>query len=160
MDSLKQLLESLNFTHVSTYLQSGNIVFKSDVSDEIVLCGLIETAIEEKLELKVPVIIRSASLLKSISENNPFLLEQDIDITKLHVTFLSKDYDHEGIGKINKIAFTPDRYILQGNEVFIYCPGGYGNTKLNNSLFENKLKVISTTRNWNTINALVRLSEM
>jgi uncharacterized protein (DUF1697 family) len=41
--------------------------------------------------------------------------------------------------------------------VFVYCPNGYGNTKLSNTFFENKLKVTATTRNWRTVNELLRL---
>jgi uncharacterized protein (DUF1697 family) len=43
--------------------------------------------------------------------------------------------------------------------VYLHCPKGYGNTKLNNTFFENKLKVTATTRNWKTSNELVKIME-
>jgi len=41
----------------------------------------------------------------------------------------------------------------------VYCPNGYGNTKINNTFFENKLKVTATTRNLKTVKELVRIAE-
>jgi uncharacterized protein (DUF1697 family) len=43
-------------------------------------------------------------------------------------------------------------------EIFLFCPGGYGKTKLSNNYFEKKLKIAATTRNWNTINALFNMA--
>jgi uncharacterized protein (DUF1697 family) len=52
-----------------------------------------------------------------------------------------------------------DSFELIGREAYVHCPDGYGNTKLNNAFFESKLKVSATTRNWRTVNELVRMGE-
>jgi uncharacterized protein (DUF1697 family) len=52
----------------------------------------------------------------------------------------------------------PDEFRIAGREVYLLCPNGYGKTKLNNTLWERKLKVGATTRNWNTVTKLLELA--
>ncbi len=61
--------------------------------------------------------------------------------------------------KIKKGTYDPDEFIFDGNNVYLFCPNGYGNTKLNNNFFENKLKITATTRNWKTVNELVVMGD-
>jgi uncharacterized protein (DUF1697 family) len=82
-----------------------------------------------------------------------------IDIEKLHVTFLEKVPGQIELDNTKKHDYTPDKFIIAGREVFLYCPGGYGKSKLSNNFFENKLKVKATTRNWKTVNKLVESAE-
>ena len=69
--------------------------------------------------------------------------------------------DLDGIPTIEiLVANSDDEFQLIENAIYLYCPNGYGNTKLNNNLFEKKLKIATTTRNWNTISKLVELSNL
>jgi uncharacterized protein (DUF1697 family) len=52
----------------------------------------------------------------------------------------------------------PGQFSIKGLEVHLYCPGGYGRTKLSNTAFERLLSVNATTRNWRTVNTLVEMS--
>ena len=52
-----------------------------------------------------------------------------------------------------------EEIIISENVVYLYCPNGYGNTKLTNNLFESKLNVVATTRNWKTTNELLILAQ-
>ena len=81
-----------------------------------------------------------------------------ISFLLVSLTFLADspiEFDKEKIVEkkhaSEEIAFTP-------NAVYLYCPNGYGRTKLNNSFLANKLKVPATTRNWKTTNALLKLA--
>jgi uncharacterized protein (DUF1697 family) len=51
-----------------------------------------------------------------------------------------------------------DEFVRCGQEIYLFCPNGYGKTKLSNNFFERKLKVAATTRNWKTVNALYTLA--
>lgn len=46
------------------------------------------------------------------------------------------------------------------NAVYLYCPNGYGKSKLTNSFLETKLKVAATTRNWKTTNELLKIAQV
>ncbi|MDQ2721365.1 MAG: DUF1697 domain-containing protein [Bacteroidota bacterium] len=160
MSDLKVLYEGLKFKDVITYIQSGNVIFKSEVKiSDIELAKKIELSILKKYGFNVPVIIRSVQELTKAISINPFLKEKNINLEKLHITFLSEIPKKENVENINALNFSPDQFIIIGKEVFLYCPGGYGETKLSNNFFEKKLKVNATTRNWKTVNKLLELAK-
>jgi len=159
MADLKTLYEGLKFKEVITYIQSGNVVFKAETTlpDEA-LAKKIEQAISKHYGFEVPVIIRSAEEIKELIKINPFLKNKNVDTEKLHVTFLAQLPEKEKTERLKDVNFAPDEFAIIHKEVFIHCPGSYGDTKLSNKFFESKLKVSATTRNWKTINKLLELS--
>ncbi len=158
MDHLRSLFVSLGFRNVSTYIQSGNVLFLAASADEQQLTETIYQAIRNEFGFDVPVIIRNQPELMTIINGNPFLAEKNIPHDKLHVTFLSGIPAEEALKSLVAPASGDDQYIVHGREIYLYCPGGYGNTKLSNTFFEKKLKVTATTRNWNTVNKLADLT--
>jgi uncharacterized protein (DUF1697 family) len=157
MAELKALYEKAGFKKVTTYIQSGNVVFLADNADISSLPDKIQQLIFKKYGFRVPVIIRTVEEMQLVINTNPMLKTKGIDVEKLHVTFLSDKPQKENLEKIAAYQYLPDEYIIGGKEVFIFCPNGYGNTKLSNTFFENKLKVTATTRNWRTVNELLRM---
>ena len=151
MNDLKALYESLGFTDVMTYIQSGNVLFSTEVNTEIVI-NYIEEAISKQYGFDVPVQVREVSHLESIIKNCPF---SELDLveegTRVMVTFLDTLPTDENIEKLMTYVKEPERLVLLGREVYMHCPNGYGKTKLNNNFLENKLKVRATTRNWKSI---------
>jgi uncharacterized protein (DUF1697 family) len=159
MAELKDLYEMIGFTEVVTYIQSGNVIFKAeDIVPAVHLGKKIEKAINAKYQFQVPVIIRTPAEIKKVLSSNPFLKEKGIDIERLAVTFLHDMPEAADIEQVRKFDFPPDRFQINGKEVFLHCPGGFGNTKYSNSFFENKLHTTATTRNWKTVGKLAELS--
>jgi uncharacterized protein (DUF1697 family) len=155
MADLKSLFENSGFLEVQTYIQSGNVVFKSPAKlPGLKLAQKIEKAINEKYGFKVPVITRNKEELQKIITTNPFAEQKNIDLKKLHLTFLSNEPEKENIENIRKTNFSPDEFVIEGKEIYLHIPESYGLTKLSNTFFEKKLKVTATTRNWNTVNKL------
>ena len=157
MDALKLMFESMKFKNVKTYIQSGNVVFQDKENDTDALAKKIQIQIQKQFGFEVPVMVKGEEELENVITNNPFFKRKDIDITKLHVTFLSSVPNQTGIDKIKDGNYSDDEYIIVDKAVYLYCPNGYGNTKLNNNFLENKLKVTATTRNWKTVNELFRM---
>jgi uncharacterized protein (DUF1697 family) len=158
MDALRELFISMGFSDVVTYIQSGNAVFRAHDTGSEALVSKISEGISKTFGLKVPVIARTSAELSEVIGKNPFLKEKDILVEKLHVTFLSAVPASEDVKKLESVRSGNDRFIQKGREIYLYCPNGYGNTKLSNTAIESKLKVTATTRNWNTINKLLDLS--
>ena len=154
MRDLEELYHSLGFEAVKSYLQSGNLVFRA-AAGPAGLGGKIGKAIEQKAGLEVEVLVLSAAELKKIAKENPFVGQPGVDEGKLHVTFFSVDPGENAVRTVARIDAGPDRFAIKGKAAYLYCPGGYGRTKLSNTFFENKLKLKATTRNWRTVLALV-----
>ena len=152
MEALKAMYKSLGFNNITTYIQSGNVVFESKPS--INLAQEIEKKIADTFQFNVPVIIRTKEEINKVNAQNPFLNQVNIEADKLHVTYLSQLPSKESISTISTFNFSPDEFIIVGKEVYVYCPNGYGKTKLNNTFFEKKLKVQATTRNWKSTSKL------
>ena len=158
MADLKALYEHLKFRDVKTYIQSGNVIFKSNENlPDTVFARRIEDEIFKKYTFQVSVIIRTEDEMRKIIAENPFLKEKSKDRQKMHVTFLSEVPLKENVESIESINFLPDRFIIHEKEIYLYVPNGYGETKISNNFFEKKLKVKATTRNWKTVNKLVAM---
>ncbi len=159
MADLKALYKSLHFKEIATYIQSGNVVFKNATKlADIQLAQKIEKAIVAKYNFEVPVIVRSIEEWKKAIAQNPFAKEKNIDLKKLHITFLSEVPASENVETIKSTDYSPDQFVIKGKEIYLHIPVSYGETKLSNNFFEKKLKVKATTRNWNTVNKLFEMA--
>jgi len=157
METLRAIYTTLGFKYVRSYLQSGNIVFESTEQDEAALARLIEAGIEKTCAYPVPVFIRQANEFKSILNSNPFLNERNENPARLHVTFLYQPVAESAWAALIPPAGIPDEFARGRGAIYLFCPDGYGKTRLSNSFFERRLKMPVTTRNWNTVNALYRM---
>ncbi|MGD1119932.1 MAG: DUF1697 domain-containing protein [Dehalococcoidales bacterium] len=158
MPELAALYASLGLRNVRAYGQSGNVIFDSPRTDTNQLAGLIESKIEQVFKFTAAVLIRTPDELGRIIRDNPFLKERDIDTGRLHVTFLAAEPAAPALKNLKERPGTPDRFVLSGREIYLYCPNGYGRTKYSNNFFEKKLNLTATTRNWNTIKALFAIT--
>lgn len=155
MGDFADLVTALGFEDVVTYVQSGNAVF-SGQGDSTGVASAIAAALADRLALAVPVIVRTASDLRSLLRANP-LLPREPDPTKLHVTFLATDPGPSGLKLEPPAGAGHDSFVVAGPNVYLHCPGGYGRTKLTNDFFERRLGTMATTRNWRTV---VTLADM
>lgn len=159
MVELKAMYEAMKFNNVVTYIQSGNVIFDTATgANEKEVANKIEREILKKFGFEVPVIIRSATEIKQVLQNNPLLRKKGIDIEKLHVTFLEEIPEKSKIDTMKIPNTGQDEFVIEGKEIYLHCPGGYGATKLNNNFFEKALKMKATTRNWRTVNTLFDLA--
>ncbi|HMC97679.1 MAG TPA: DUF1697 domain-containing protein [Flavobacteriales bacterium] len=159
MAELRALLEKMKCARVRTYIQSGNAVFEIARLDPLAFAKQVEQRIKKQYDYDVPVLVRSLAEMKQVAAANPYLERKGIELDKLHVTFLADEPKKADVEKVAGTTFANDSFELLGREVYVHCPDGYGNSKLNNTFFENKLKVRATTRNWRTVNELVRMAE-
>ena len=154
MADLSKLYESLGFTNVRTYIQSGNVVFESVPGKPDKLVRDIEQAIRNEYGFDVPVLVRTRAEIRAAIRANPFLKEAGIDVTRLHLTFLEHAPEKSAARTFDPGPLGQARYSIKDANVYLYCPGGYGKTKLSNTFLEKQLGVRATTRNWKTVNVL------
>lgn len=158
MADLKIAYEELKFKAVTTYIQSGNVVFQTKENVNT-LPSKIEKKILEKFGFEVPIILKTEEDLIRTLHENPFLKEKELQLDKLYVTFLYDAPKPELMEKLQAFQTLADRFAIVGETVYLYCPNGYGTSKLNNNFFESKLNVKATTRNWRSVNELLKLMQ-
>ncbi len=159
MDALKEMFTESGFRNVQTYIQSGNVIFDFENTNIEALQKKISDAILEKFGFDVPAILLKTNELKNSIENNPFEKDETKDSVHCYVTFLSDIPEKEKIDKIDAAKYVPDEFVIKDKVVYLFCPKNYGQSKLSNTFFENKLKVSATTRNLRTIRELINLAE-
>ncbi len=154
MANLRALYETLGFANVQTYVQSGNVIFTSEAADQPgELAMRIQSGINARYGFEVPVFIYTPADFARILAANPF---PQADRARLMVTFLAGPLPLPETLSIP--ASGRDEYVFGEQEIYIHCPDGFGNSKLSNNLWEQKLKRTATTRNWNTVSALYRMA--
>jgi uncharacterized protein (DUF1697 family) len=147
MADLRNTFAGLGHSEVRTYIQSGNVVFTAKSGGKDKVRAAIEEAIARDSKLPVSVLLRTPAELTSVLQRNPFGADA-------YVTFLDTKPTATQIGAIDPERFAPDEFAVDGREVFVRCPNGYGRTKLNNTFFERKLATKATTRNYKTVKLL------
>jgi uncharacterized protein (DUF1697 family) len=152
MAELRELLTKLKFENVQTYIQSGNIVLNSKNTKEQVI-EKVKNGITSKFGYDVPVLAKTISEWEKAIANNPYPTENHKIVS---FTFLS-EVPTETIIEVN--ITNDDVYAVVNDMVYMYCPDGFGSTKLTNNLFEKKLKVTATSRNFRTTMKLLEMAK-
>jgi uncharacterized protein (DUF1697 family) len=156
MKALRDAMEKNKFKDVRTYIQSGNVVFRSDSASIASFETTLSKLIEDNFKAKVPVLVRDEKEWARTVKRNPFLKETD-DLTKLLVTFLSSKPSPADVKKVSQLSFPHDVFAIDGKDIYLYCKEGYGKCDIPNLFFEKHLKVTGTTRNWRTVLELEKM---
>ncbi len=158
MENLRASFEALGFGLVRTYAQSGNVIFEAARASSDDLAKTIAGKISKDFGSPIPVFLRTLDEMEKIVRDNPFLKEKGVDDSKLHVTFLSVLPARDARDKLDVVDALPDRFHIMGREIYLYCPNGYGRTRLSNNALEKQLSIGATTRKWKTVTRLAKIS--
>ena len=160
MEGLRRLCESLGLKGAQTYIQSGNVVFRTNAKDLAALASRIEDAIEKKFGCRPGVTLRTTAELKEVIARNPFAKQRGIEPAKLQVHFfLTTSPSAEMQSEILRLKTGHVEEIIFGSrEMYIYFPDGQGKSKLWPAL-DRALKKSATGRNWNTVTKLLEVAE-
>jgi uncharacterized protein (DUF1697 family) len=158
MDGLKQLYESLGFSDVRTLLNSGNVLFRSNLKDRARLARRLVQEVERRFDRQVEILLRTVPELKMLVERGPALTERQ-EPSKLLVMFLTGVPDKKAQAALLKAHRGPELVEIRGPEIYLYYPDGVGRSKLTNAFIEAQLGLAGTARNWNTIRKLIEAGE-
>jgi uncharacterized protein (DUF1697 family) len=159
MEALRALYESLKLRDAQTYVQSGNVIFRSDERDMARLAKRIEDGIERKFAFRPNVILRRAAEIRDVIARNPFAKRRGIEPGKLLVSFLASDPGEEGREKLRQMKCDPEELRIEGREIYIYFPNGMGRSKLPWAGLDKILKTSATGRNWNSVTKMLEMAE-
>ncbi|MCA9524518.1 MAG: DUF1697 domain-containing protein [Myxococcales bacterium] len=158
MSILREIFEEIGCRAVTSYIQSGNVVFRADPELAVGVSPLISRALRERFGLAVPLVTRTLRDWRAMVAANPFLTANR-DPKKLHVAFLAQAPDASRVATLDPDRSPPDELSVRGAEVYLYCPNGMARSKLTTTYLDSRLQTTSTVRNWNTILALLSLAE-
>ena len=153
MADLKTSCEAMGLRDVRTLLQSGNVVFQTDIKDRARLAKEIAGV----LGVEAKVILRSAEELRKVVAANPMPEEAKRGPSGFIVVFLSEKPSAAAMQSLRDAYSGPEKMQLHGAELYIEYGSGMGQSKLTNVLIERKLGVTGTARNWNTVTRLLEM---
>ena len=154
MAELRELLTKTGFENVRTYIQSGNIILQS-LDDKTKIESKIKDAIQSHFGFDVPVIALTRANLERIFDACPF--SEDIKATSYFV-LLSETPNQKLVDEVMKISYDNEEFQIIDDCIYFYSSVGYGNAKFNMNLFEKKLKIRATSRNFKTMVKLIAMS--
>jgi uncharacterized protein (DUF1697 family) len=157
MLELRERLQTMGFTEVRTYLQSGNVVLQSVEQDSERLASQIRAMILSEFGHEVDVLVLSAQTLREMVQANPFAPISAEDGKLFHTTLLFSAMAERDFERLSLPVQEGERVQRIGQAIYLHCPAGYGKTKLNNSYFEKKLGIPATTRNWRSMLAILQM---
>jgi len=159
MSELAVMFEQLGFGDITTYIQTGNILFACDKGAAEQLQGKIKSAIANTFGFDIVVLVRPVDKLHQVKQALPFA---NIDVasqgTQVMICFLSEMPCKTLSEAITQWAKPPELLIIEHDVAYLHCPNGYGKSKLSNMFLEKKLQVSATTRNLKTLDKLCQLA--
>ena len=174
MADLREVVTSLGHTRVSTYIQSGNVLFSTADKDTAKLAAALEAAIEERFGIWSSVVVLSRDELARVLAANPYPDEPNPKM--VHVVFLNAELPESLLTRISAAesaaAAKGSRDTVQvvgqaagqPQAMFLHTPDGFGTSEL----AQNVLKIMAppkksrpgpaaTARNWATATKLLSL---
>ena len=159
MEELRALYASLKFEDPRTFIQSGNVIFRTKAKNSPALAKKIQDAIGRKFGFRPEVILRTTSELRSAITATPFASSRNLEPGKVLVTFLSGDPGPSAQATLRGLTGYPEDIHLKGRELYVYFPDGVGQATLPWSKVEKLTQTTGTARNWNSVTKLLAMAE-
>ena len=157
MADLVALFEGAGAESVRTYIQSGNVVFRSPAQRVARVVDDVRRGLVDGPGLDVPVVLRSAAELEGAVDANPFVAE-GCDPAELHFGFLLDEPTTEAVASLDPARSDIDRFRVVGRELYLHVPGGLARTRLTTAWFDRGLETVVTVRNWRTVQKLLEMA--
>lgn len=156
MEALREVYTAEGMQSVQTFIQSGNVVFKTAARDMGRLSGRLEKAFEARFGFRSATILRTLPELEHVISDNPFAGRDGIEPSKLLVVFLRAELAKDSRNAIQGVSCGPEEVHVHEREIFIYFPEGMGRSRLFGSV-DRTLGGPATARNWNTVTKLAEI---
>jgi uncharacterized protein (DUF1697 family) len=158
MKELKLLIEMSGCVGVRTYIQSGNAIFRSAMSDPSRLAKQLATAVFRRYGFEPRVLVLTRSEVESAIAGNPFP-EAHEDPRSVHLFFLAAPPTKPDLNSLEALKAKSERFALKGKVFYIHTPNGFGTSKLA-ARAERLLGVDATARNWRTVTTLLEMADV
>ncbi|HSC08990.1 MAG TPA: DUF1697 domain-containing protein [Steroidobacteraceae bacterium] len=158
MKKLVTLLEKANCRDVRTYIQSGNVVLRSSVTDPARLAKRIGAAVSAGCGFEPQVMLVDREELERAAAANPFATVASTNPKAVHLFFLAEHPRTPDLESLDRLKAGSESYSLEGTVLYLCTPDGFGTSKLA-ARIERHLGVPATARNWRTVMTLLDLAK-
>lgn len=156
MEELRAMFTSMEFKNVSTYIQSGNVVFETDETDAAILENSIAQKIKEQFNYQVPVIIRTHADFERVQKNMPYEKKEG---WKRYVTFLSEAPDTAHKKLLESLSSSIEQFSVGDKEIYVQVDKQTNQKpKFSSSFIQQQLNISATNRNFRTVNKILELA--
>ncbi len=155
MAELRESLTKYGLQDVKTYIQSGNVIFRSTLSAKV-LEKRIHDSIQADFGFDIPILVREPHHIRTVIDSCPF---DQAKKEKSYFTLLSKHPSQGDMESLAELNYPGEEIVLTPKCIYYYCATGIGKAKFTNNIVERKLKVRATTRNFKTMQKLLSLSQ-
>ncbi|WP_284642861.1 DUF1697 domain-containing protein [Paenibacillus silviterrae] len=156
MSELKEALEQAGLVRVQTYIQSGNVLFESEETEEV-LQARMEQTIREAFGFEVSIMVRTLEEWRGILAQCPFDTENELAGKRVHAALLTAAPAASAVEALPAWTHPIEKFHINGREIYFQFGEQMQDSKLPNHLM--KLKQPMTLRNWNTMSKLAQLAE-
>ncbi len=162
MTELRALLtDEVGLSDVTTYIQSGNVVYTDDGSERRDNAAAIGAAITGHFGFEVPVIVRDADALPDLLERSASIhpvIEAETHDKRVNIGFLTDAPTAEAIAALDTDRSPGDSIVVDADHAFVHYRTGQSSTKLTGDYIERVLGVGMTMRNLATVRKLADMA--
>jgi uncharacterized protein (DUF1697 family) len=156
MKDLTTLLQNLGCGNVKTYIQSGNVVFRHQVSDAPHLAAAIRVAIHVNHGFEPDILLLTPEKIAQAVSSNPFP-DAESEPSRLHLLFLAATPESPDLDLVESLRTDTERFELTDDYAYLHAPDGIGRSKLA-ARVERALGVTTTGRNWRTVGKILGMA--
>ncbi|MEE3716931.1 DUF1697 domain-containing protein [Tumidithrix elongata RA019] len=154
MDYLRSLFEAMDFSEVSTFIASGNVIFNADSKNAKSLEKTIEQQLKSSLGYDVATFIRTDQEVSDLANYKPFTENALQSALALNIAFLAETLTKDALQVLNTLKTEIDDFHTRDREVYWLCKKKQSESTFSNAVFEKKLKLKATFRSASTISKI------
>jgi uncharacterized protein (DUF1697 family) len=154
MAQLRQVLTDAGFKDVRTYIQSGNVILRTSMTARE-LEKNVHDLIKKYIGPDLIVIVKTESQIRRILNGNPL---KKSDMSRVFYTMFAKKPPAQKVRELLSQDCSPGEIVFSNNVAYVYIPGNYTRSQLDNNSLEKILGTSATTRNINTMKKLAEMS--
>ncbi len=156
MQELRLLLNSKSYTDIKTYIQSGNIIFRSSVNNKSSINKKISSIIAKKYNFTAEVLTLTLADIQEAIDNNPFSVNPT-EYKNLYLYFLLGEAKGGSAEKLEELKAKTEQLYLSNRVLYMYAKEGIGRSKLAAKI-DKILGVSTTARNMKTVTKLQEIA--
>ena len=151
MADLRILLTKNGLEEVTTYIQSGNIIFSTEIKTKEAISTFIEKLLLKEYGWEIPSLLLEQKDLDQVILSNQYPELSETSTNKPYVCIPQKSITKNQMGVLNELNYEGEYFTVTKYGVYLYCTKERNRCKLSNNVIESKLGISCSTRNWRTL---------